>query len=231
MATTLIVPIIDLVLTNRRELSIALRTKVKWKQRVRVSASYLLRIRIDDRYLLVRGSRYRSQAQPVGGVYKYLKSAEKVLSGFSAVSDDLIPIDSVSKADLRVKIPATNVTKFIKWFESRDDREYGFWREFYEELVEPGYLRQVDFPYVTGTFVRQKRLFRFSEFAQCYELLIADVFETDLTERQRDLIKQAVSDHPDELFLATADQIHRRGAVPGKASQLLDIPPTAQWTL
>lgn len=230
-ATGAAIPLIEQILASSNTIKILIRTKIRHNQLVRVSISYLLRIRIDDRYLLIRGGRYRSQAQPVGGVYKYSPSIDGFLRELSAVDDELIPVDTTSKNDLRLRLPGKNVVKLLRWFEAGRKREAGFWREFYEELIEPGYLPASEFPYVHGGFVQRKRLFRYSEFARCYELLIADVIEIELTPTQQDAVRAAVGKHPEMIFLFTADQITRRGATPGSASQELDIPQTALWTL
>lgn len=41
-------------------------------EEIRVSAAYLFRIKIENKYLLVKGNKI-SQYQPIGGVYKYKK--------------------------------------------------------------------------------------------------------------------------------------------------------------
>ena len=47
-----------------------------WSQDVRLSISYLFRLEVDGKYLLVKGNRLKSQFQPVGGVYKFYAEAK-----------------------------------------------------------------------------------------------------------------------------------------------------------
>ena len=45
------------------------------KKEIRLSFSYLFKIQIDGKYLLIKGNRLKNQYQPVGGVYKYYPEA------------------------------------------------------------------------------------------------------------------------------------------------------------
>jgi len=63
---------------------------------VRLSISYLYRIKVDNLYLLVKGG-WIDQYQPVGGVIKRLPEATAYLSKFDTKDDDLIPIDKTTK--------------------------------------------------------------------------------------------------------------------------------------
>ena len=46
------------------------------KKEIRLSFSYLFKIQIDGKYLLIKGNRLKNQYQPVGGVYKYYPEAK-----------------------------------------------------------------------------------------------------------------------------------------------------------
>jgi hypothetical protein len=99
---------------------------------IRFSMSYLYRIKVNDRYLLVKNSNW-SHYQHVGGKYKRIGLTQKILNDFEAVDDLKMPTNGLKKDDLVVFIPAKNAIKFIDWFNSGKDREISHWREFYEE--------------------------------------------------------------------------------------------------
>src|SRR6185295_3226319 len=63
---------------------------------IRLSIAYLIRIRLDDEYLLVWNERFR-QFQPVGGVYKRLSGAVSVFDQLGVLDDDKIPINDETR--------------------------------------------------------------------------------------------------------------------------------------
>ncbi|MBP3619857.1 MAG: hypothetical protein J6J24_04275 [Clostridia bacterium] len=100
---------------------------------IRVSASYLFNIKIDNKYLLVKSER-RNQFQPIGGCYKYFPEAEKFLSSIGATPEK--KSNGIgSLMDLRLIIPQQQLDSFIKWFTSGENRETTYDREFNEELI------------------------------------------------------------------------------------------------
>ena len=88
------------------------------------------------------------------------------------------------------------------------NREYDPSREFSEELIETGLL---------PTEVFQKLEYRkvcvhnagiqYSKYTNCDELIYADIFELKLTGKQTQAILDAVKDHPDQLCLASAEEL------------------------
>jgi len=150
-------------------------------KRVRVSMAYLFRIKVGDKYLLVRGNRIRDQYQPVGGVYKYFEGAKNALDSFGAVSDAFVKHDEDSKNDLRrvlqrgAKLPA-----FLEWFHSKRNRECDPWREFNDELIATGILNKDVFGpgSLRSEWVRSVGIgIRYSPEIEIHEYLFADVFE------------------------------------------------------
>jgi hypothetical protein len=137
IAIGFLIPLVDSALTMGMPLRIAFYSATRSRTKIRVSASYLFRIKIDDQFFLVKGSRY-DQFQPVGGVYKLHESARGALASMHVQDDDFVPIDSVSRDDLRIHLPGSKLTSFVRWFESEKGRETGAWREFCEELVLSG---------------------------------------------------------------------------------------------
>ena len=65
------------VLDNKRHLLIAIKSVFLWNTEIRVSISYLFQIKVDGKYLLVKGNRI-DQYQPVGGVFKMLPSFKQI---------------------------------------------------------------------------------------------------------------------------------------------------------
>jgi hypothetical protein len=144
----------------------------------------------------------------------------------------LIPIDSVSQDDLRVRLPGRNLIAFVKWFESGKSREIGPWREFHEELIRTEILPSAEFPHLTADFVRRRySRVHYSDFSDSQELLIADIFDLILSDRQREVFRTLTKDEGKPRYIwADATLIRRRGAIPGKAHDR-KISITAQWTL
>lgn len=196
---------------------------------IRISISYLIRVRLDNEYLLIWSDRFK-QFQPVGGVYKRLPGATPVFDRLGVLEDDKLPIQDDMRGDLRVRVRGENVPAFLAWFETRTQREVGPWREFYQELVEPDLLPRDRFSFVMFRWLRRHNTgFQFSEYFQCFEVKVAEIFQAELTPEQEDAIRQAVSERPGQLCLAEATTIRRRG-VTRKAPQD-SIAETAGWLL
>jgi len=158
------------------------------KDLIRVSIAYLYRIEIDGKYLLVKGNRI-NQFQPVGGVRKYHESALPKLRELDARKDDSLKIDDISRNDLRIRIPAKNLLKLLKWYETNSDRETDQQREFREELVKPNYLPQQLFEDIQTRYLYTVPTFHYSQHFQCWELLYHEIYEPVFTADQRDAIK------------------------------------------
>lgn len=128
-------PLVDLGYENRRYAALALGGVWAGRNKVRVSAAYLYRIRVDGKFLLIRGGRFPTQFQPVGGVFKVAATGRGKLVELGAADDNLIPLDTASADDLRIRLEGCRLVSFLKWFESGQGRETSPWREFQEELV------------------------------------------------------------------------------------------------
>ncbi|MHA7306385.1 SMODS-associated NUDIX domain-containing protein [Arthrobacter sp. TMN-49] len=202
-----------------------------WRCRVRVSISYLYRIRVDNEYMLIKGKRFE-QFQPVGGVYKFHPSSLGMRTQLDVRDDELLAPDQISDQDLRVRVKGKHLLAFIRWFEKGIGRETDGWREFYEELVASGILPEQEFRSVRYDRIRRHyEPMRFSEWARSKEILIADIFELLPSPQQLEALKELrVAEHP-EILWATESQIQRNGVVVGSSSQTTTIARTASWTL
>jgi hypothetical protein len=139
-----------------KNLSLVFKTQLIYRNcDVRISISYLFRIKSNGRYLLVK-NRKGNYFQLVGGAYKTLPGAEKVFKKYKVKPDNRFETDQgIAKNDLRFRLPGKNVLNIIQWFNSREDRETSQWREFCEELLTTNILqdkhtfRYIDYSYVT----------------------------------------------------------------------------------
>lgn len=189
-------------------------TKIK-NEDVRFSISYLIRIKIPDssKYLLVRGHRIPDQLQPVGGVYKKY-------NGFSefekwGLKDDCsskgIKSDETSKNDLRFRIKAKYALDVIKWFEKGENREINHYREFKEELIDDHGFDATVFSNLDLRNVQKvMKVFNYSTYHKCYEVLIYDIVELIPTEEQVVELKKLLTNERkrgDEFMIVDTSEI------------------------
>lgn len=231
VSTGLLIPVIDLWATYPYPWNIYINTVRLRNTDVRISVSYLIRIEVDGRYLLIRGSRFPDQFQPVGGVYKFNPSAIEKFRSWNLTSDNFIPIDKVSEDDLRVRVKGRYLLSFVKWFDSGKNREQGAFREFYEELVIGGGLPPSIFAGLRFDFRRRHiNKIRYSDHAQSHELLIADIFDAICSDSQGEQLKSFTSCDPSRYAWVDSDRIRRLGGVPGQVPTI-SIARTATWLL
>lgn len=148
---TVLINIIAAARNNKEYLKILFQSYIKPNKAVRISISYLFRIEVDGHFMLVRNHKNPSRGyQPVGGVYKYQKEeTTDLFQDLTIDVDNSIPVDDDSRNDLRCVInKRRHLPEFIRWFNSKKNRELDPWREFYEELISEGILTQDDFPYI-----------------------------------------------------------------------------------
>ena len=105
------------------------------KKTIRVSISYIYRIKVVNKYLLVRNT-HNSKYQLVGGKYKFFSEAKPDLEKLSYSEDNKLGVEGTRKDDIAFFIPVKNLFKFLKWFDSGNNREIDHFREFHEELLE-----------------------------------------------------------------------------------------------
>lgn len=157
----------------------------KMKKKIRLSCAYLFRIKDGDQYLLIKGNRI-DQYQPVGGVYKYYKSFQETYNSLGITPERKRTF--FENNDLRVYMLGKSVMGFIHWFNTSKNREYNVTREFYEEIIKPGYLPmdtlvKAKFEYIKQTHSK----LHYSEAFQCEEILIHDIYDVKLNDD--DLVK------------------------------------------
>jgi len=170
--------------------------------KVRFSMSYQYRIKVNDKYLLVKNSNKDwAWFQHVGGKYKRLPETNKILADFEASDDMKMATNNLKKDDLAVFVPAKNAIAFLDWFNSFKDREISHWREFYEELLggkEEQLLSHNNFKYVNYKFVKSVitplKKAPIESGWNCWEILQYDVLDllptTDQLIELQDLLKK-----------------------------------------
>jgi len=213
-----------------RLLALATICTFRCRQRlVRVSVSYLYRVRVGDRYLLIRSERWPATHAPIGGVYKRLPGSEAHLKRLSVLDDDLHPIDERSKWDLRVRVPGWRVVNFLSWFNREENRELSPWREFYEEMVKPGHVPPERFRYLFYRRLGRRWTFpRWSEERDRFEMFVADIIEPVFDEEQEAAIASIAGGA--DLRWVTEEEIRARGVVANQ-TPIPNISDRAIWTI
>ena len=179
---------------------------------IRISFAYLYRIKIGDKYLLVKNERGTGKYQPVGGVYKFEEDEKIELKNrFQVKDDNKISIDESSRNDYRLRMENKYLRKFISHFDKKANRENvdNLSREFREELIEKNIINWNEISYrFCG---RHMTSFHFGEHFQIYEILLADVVELLPTVEQMEDLKMLLNKPSDKYRLATAEEITSLG--------------------
>jgi len=199
---------------------------------IRFSISALVRIKVDDQYLLTKGNRIE-QFQPVGGVLKTFNAAHAKLGNLGVKADNKIPIDQDSRDDLRVFVPQRSIETFIQWYLGGRGRETSPWREFNEELVETGVLSAENFRTPAFDYIeRRVEGIRWTPHFQCYEVLIAEVFALVPTLKQTEELDELRSrnDAPRVMWARPA-LIRALGYDAVSQKQLARISEHSSWIL
>jgi hypothetical protein len=179
---------------------------------LRISFSALIKIKIGDNYLLVRGRRF-PHFQPVGGVYKFFD--KEIRHRFGLVNDELKAKDV---DELRLVFPRDkvwHVFDFLGWFHSRKGRESGPHREFAEELIGSNILSASVFADVP--FEYKKTItspIDFSTHLQKYELFCFEIYEAIMSDVQVAAVDALRSIPSSEYCFLTEDEIKRNGYRP-----------------
>jgi serine/threonine protein kinase len=186
--------------------------EIKDQTIVRISFAYLYRIKIGNKYLLIKNDRGTGKYQPVGGVYKILGNEKLNLKNlYKVMDDDKIPIDESSRDDYRLRMENKYLRKFVRRFDKTNEREqiHNLRREFKEELIEKGIVdwNRISYRYC-GRHISE---LRFGEHFQCYELLLADIVELLPTPEQEADLKRLLSQQSDTYYFATVDEIKALG--------------------
>ena len=207
------------IIENRKKWGVLKTLIIKRNQPVRVTVAYLFRIEINGKYVLIKRHKKDNPGyQPVGGAYKYFKEENRDLFNKLGIEPcNHVPRDEDTEHDLRIIIKKRkNLPGFLKWFESHKNREMDPCREFYEELIEPGFLPKELFKHIKYVFIDKhiEGVLK-SPVYPLDELRYADIFELRI---ENDAQKQAIIDlakYEKEIISATPDEINKRASING----------------
>lgn len=238
IACSIIAPIIafafDSILKNYKNIKLWISTSTIYcRKKVRMSMSYIYRIKINDKYLLVKNSKWKDQLQPVGGAYKKLSNDLRRLEEmFQWSEDDKLETTGVKKNDFRGYIPAPKVIEFLKWFKTGKNREVSHWREFCEELIRTDILSYDDFPHVEYSYagsvvtpLKDSKLFG------CKEILSYDVYDLIPTPEQEQVLLQLQEQASDKYAWVSSQLINTLGFNDTTKQQEYTIGDHTKWTL
>lgn len=188
---------------------------------IRISFAYLFRIKVDGKYFLVQSTRTKKY-QPVGGAYQFTKEEKKYLSDYIPVeNDDRIPVDEVTNLDYRLLVKNKDLRMFVKRFNKTRHRENesNVSREFIEEIFATNILNKDDFGSLNYKFCgRHMTNVDFTIFDH-YELLLADIFEVQLSGAQEKLFRNLMKTDCNKFLFANADDIRSLGVKFGTNEQ------------
>ena len=199
--------LIGIFAANYRRIGLFVKSLIHWSEDIRFSVAYLYKIKIDDKYLLIKGSKIE-QLQPVGGVYK-------VCSSFSTIERNLNIIFEnergfYEKEDLRFCTKGKNIGKVLNWFDSRENREVAVYREFYEEIVKNNILPIEVLSSMKIEFLKQiKPRMAYSRRFKKNEILLFDIYEIHLPDEYIDMISKYVKEGNDLIKLVDREDIEK----------------------
>ena len=209
-----LIELLVFVIENRNKWGIIKTLFINRNQPIRVTVAYLFRIEVNGKYALIkRHKKDNAGYQPVGGAYKYLKEENRELFDKLGIEPcNYVPRDEDTENDLRIIIKKRkNLMAFLKWFESRKNRELDPYREFCEELIAPGFLSNEIFRHIKYVYVGKhiEGVLKSPVYPQD-ELRYADIFEL---RTENDIQKQEIinlKNKEDEIIFATPDEISKR---------------------
>lgn len=208
------------LLENRKKWRLFKTLIIKRNQPVRVTVAYLFRIEVNGRYLLIKRHKNDNPGyQPVGGAYKYLKEENRELFDRLGVEPcNHVPRDEDTENDLRIIVKRRkNLIDFLKWFESRKNREMDPTREFREELINANILPGDIFKHIKYVFIGKhiEGVLK-SPAYPIDELRYADIFELRTeNDAQKQSINALISKR-DEVYFATPNEIRNGSTINGE---------------
>ena len=178
---------------------------------IRVSASYLYNIQLNENlYFLVKSER-RNQYQPVGGCYKYFDEASMFLQSIGAIPEKKSNgVDSLM--DLRLLVPADCLQEFVDWYQSGLGRETTYDREFNEEVVQDlvDEKNQQLFDDIKATKQKEGSFDIFyDEEKQILTIKPMDIVSINLSDAQKQCLKNACYSNPEKCIIASREEIEQ----------------------
>lgn len=218
-----IIDVSAFLIDNRKNWILFKTLIFKRRKPIRATVAYLFRIEVNGKYVLIKRHKPdRIGYQPIGGAFKYFKEENRELFDKLGIEPcNLVPRDADTKDDLRIRInKRKHLLEFLKWFDSRKNREIDPWREFYEELVEPGLLPIELFKHVKYVYIgNHKELVPPSPGFPIDQFRYAEIYELRPdSDEQKQAIENLINQN--EITFATPDEIRS-----GSSSDGLTILP------
>jgi len=236
IACSIIAPIIvffvDSFLSNLIRVKLWFISKLRYRnKKIRVSMSYIYRIHINDKYLLVKNSK-SDYYQPVGGVYKILAEDIGYLKdNFDWGRDPYMKTNGEKRNDLRGTVPMPKLLSFLDWFKSQKNREISHWREFFEELIKTEVLNIEVFPHFeyryAGTVLTPIK--KSKKWKDCLEILSYDVFDLIPTKEQESKLMKTQSEEINEITWLDESIILDNGVI--NKDEEVKIGQHSKWTI
>lgn len=200
----LITSVLVYLISNFKTLKTKTTALFKYNKEIRISFSYIYKIRIDNKYLLIKGNRI-DQFQPIGGVYKHYPSYESKFTEFGLRREN--EKGFYEEDDFRLIIKGKNINKFIDHFDSQLNREVSVHREFIEEIID-----RFDFPIesLKGMGIEYLKSvgpkITYSDHFKIKELKRFDVYQLNLDDKYLKLLKE-LTEKESSLILASDEEI------------------------
>lgn len=170
--------IAGMVWENKKRAKLFGQTILKRNKEIRISCAYLFRIKSEEKYMLIKGNRIE-QYQPVGGVYKYFDSFKSIKENLE-ITDEQEP-SFYEDNDLRVRTKGKHILNFIKWFDSRENREVSVIRELIEEIGIDDEFNKELLRETKIEFIKQIREpINYSKHFKVDEIKIFDIYELEI---------------------------------------------------
>lgn len=227
---SLITLILDFLIDNYKELSLIVKAKILYRnQDFRLSIAYLYRIKVENEYLLVK-SRTRNYYQPVGGCYKTLPSSKIKFDELDVKPDRKFETEKgIAKNDLRVYVKGKNVIPFLKWFDSKKDREISPWREFCEELISEDILPWRQFRFIDYEFKKKIQSPIIKLEAGGKGIFVFEIYDLVINDEQLPILKKLKEDKSEKFIWVTDDLIQTLGHDKGSKEYSHEISPHTKY--
>lgn len=193
---------------------------------IRISFAYLFRIKIDGQYFLVQNTRTKKY-QPVGGAYKFnIDEANYLADHIPVENDDSIPVDKITKRDYRLLVKNKDLRKFVNRFNKTTNRENvnDLSREFIEELFSTNILDRSTFGNLSYKYCgRHMTGVEYGNVFTHYELLLSDIIEVRLSNKQEALFRELMKRDCIEYRFVNSNEIKSYGVEHGTDKLTDDI--------
>lgn len=216
-------------------LRVLLRTKeISNNTYLRISYAYLFRIEVDGKYLLIKNKNGINKYQPPGHTY-HLSLEEKnyLKNKFHILEDDKLTTKKI-KNDYRLRVKARYLKGFYNRFLQKIDKEHSenYFQGFKEKLLDSNILNKEIFAEAKFQMVRRDvQRISYSKFFQCYEMVLADIFEVILNENQIEYIRELIKEESNDYIFCTDKYIKALGVDPEKNDFISEIAEHAEKIL